>query len=320
MRIAIPLVLVLARVAQADEPLTAPPEIIQVQASAPTIDTATTSASYSITRGVAEEFLVLPEGGQIGGQLRTITAGTGGLGTGALKLTDVALFDVVGAWAIAPHYELDATLSVLAKQPSTTDEAVFQGGAVTLRRDLVERTAIALSGSTAPLMDLRGHAFGAGLTIAHKKRLNDFVTFALAAGASGTLIHTSTQDRARVERADRPWLVEAGGHAAVLVRLPEGKWGGWLGGGYAVPLVHRGLDPVGGMALAPQPRLDLELGSAVQLAWRWDLSVQLSIRDRGDLARPATRLPVLDGGFDQIQVTVGVTRRIGGHDADENTD
>jgi hypothetical protein len=34
--------------------------------------------------------------------------------------------------------------------------------------------------------------------------------------------------------------------------------------------------------------------------------------DRGDLANPATRLPVLDGGFDQIQIMVEITRRIRG--------
>ena len=37
---------------------------------------------------------------------------------------------------------------------------------------------------------------------------------------------------------------------------------------------------------------------------------ELSIIDRGDAARPATRLPVLDGGFDQIQLSVGISRRI----------
>ena len=313
-----------ARPARAHDPITAPDEIIKVQALAPAIDQTSTSESMTISRGVAEEFLVLPDGGQLGGQLRTITAGSGGLGDGALKLTDVALFDLAGSAAIAEHYELDGKVSMLAKQPSTTREPVFQGGALTLRRDLFAQTAISLTGSAAPLVDLRGHAFGGALMIAHKKRLNQYVTFALAAGASATLVRArgSTTppmvDAAAlaVDRAD-PALVEAGGHAAVLVRIPEGRWGGWLGAGYSVPLAHRGRDPVSDMPLAPQPRLDLDLGSAVQLAARWDLSIELAILDRGDLDKPATRLPILDGGFDQIQITIGVTRRLGGADRDD---
>ena len=34
--------------------------------------------------------------------------------------------------------------------------------------------------------------------------------------------------------------------------------------------------------------------------------------DRGDLANPATRLPILDGGFDQKQIVFGVVRHIEG--------
>ncbi|MEO7729917.1 MAG: hypothetical protein ABIY55_03015, partial [Kofleriaceae bacterium] len=71
-----------------------------------------------------------------------------------------------------------------------------------------------------------------------------------------------------------------------------------------------GHDPVSGMALDPRPRLDLSIGNAVQLSDHWDLSVELSILDRGDRGAPATRLPVLDGGFDQIQLSVGITRRL----------
>jgi hypothetical protein len=96
----------------------------------------------------------------------------------------------------------------------------------------------------------------------------------------------------------------------VLVRIPNGVWGGWMGAGYAVPVYHRGHDPISGMPLDPQPRLDLDIGNAVQPADQWDLAVDLSIIDRGDLAMAATRLPILDGGFDQIQLMVGISRRI----------
>lgn len=254
----------------------------------------------------AQEYLVLANGVEVGGTLRTITA-DGGVGGGRLKLTDLALFDAHLEWAIAKHYELDAQVSILAKQPSRASEDIVQGGSLTLRRALGTWTAGAIAGSVTPLLDLGGLAYGGSLFVTHKKRLNEIVTFALAAGASSTVIAATTA-------VDTPWFLEGAGHAAVLVRIPNGVWGGWLGAGYALPAYHHGHDPVSGMALDPQPRLDIDIGTGVELSEDWYLSADLAILDRGDLANPATRLPVLDGGFDQIQITVGVTRRIRGTD------
>src|SRR5437867_1654746 len=81
-------------------------------------------------RGVAEEFNVLPSGLDVGAQLRSINA-DGGLGMGSLKLTDLALFDMQAQWAFRSHYELDGSVSVVPKQPSSTSEPVFQGGGLT---------------------------------------------------------------------------------------------------------------------------------------------------------------------------------------------
>ncbi len=260
------------------------------------------SRTAGSARGAAEEFLVLPDGAEVGGRLRAITA-DGGLGGGRLKLTDVALLDVHAQWAMARQFELDGAITVLPKQPGTTHEHVLQGGSLAIRRQLMTRTAIALSGSASALQGIPGMALDGAAAVLHKHRLNEIVTFSLEGGVA------STQVRA-TGAPDHPSLIEAAGHAAVLVRVPNGIWGGWMGAGYAVPIYHRGHDPVGLMPLDPQPRLDLQLGTAVQLAPRWDLMLELSLLDRGELSDPATRLPILDGGFDQIQLTVGVSRRL----------
>jgi hypothetical protein len=42
------------------------------------------------------------------------------------------------------------------------------------------------------------------------------------------------------------------------------------------------------------------------------LFVDFAVIDRGELSDPSTRLPILDGGFDQRQVIFGVTRHIEG--------
>jgi hypothetical protein len=61
----------------------------------------------------------------------------------------------------------------------------------------------------------------------------------------------------------------------------------------------------------PQPRLDFHVGTVLSLD-KWDLFAEFAVVDRGDMVDPATRLPVLDGGFDQRQVMFGVTRHISG--------
>lgn len=252
-------------------------------------------------RHVAEEVVVLPDGVDVGGRMRLLIA-DGGIGPGPIKLTDVALFDATVQWSIASRVELDAAISMLAKQPSTIDERVAQGASLGATVALTKRTAIAASGTLHPLLGLRGVALENGLAVGHRHRLNEIVTFALGGGARSTWL--------RETEGERALIVEVTGHAAVFAREPAAIWGAWLGVGYSVPLVTRGQDPMSGMSIDPQPRLDLNIGSAVQVADHWDLAAELSVVDRGDLANPATRLPILDGGFDQVQVVVGVSRRL----------
>jgi hypothetical protein len=253
------------------------------------------------TRGVAEDFLVLPDGVDVGGRLRLITADDG-LGAGAIKLTDLALIDLHAEWGVAHGFELDGVISVLAKQPSGADAHVVQGGSLAVRRDLFTRTALAVSGSAGPLAGVKGYQLGAELFLAHKHRVNEFIAFALAGGASSTFLRPTLAD-------DKPYLLEGAAHAAVQCGFNR-MWGGWMGAGYALPALHGGRDPVSGMALDPRPRLDLNIGTAIQLGDQWDLSVDLTIIDRGDRSAPATRLPIIDGGFDQIQLGVGISRRV----------
>ncbi|MEO7730269.1 MAG: hypothetical protein ABIY55_04805, partial [Kofleriaceae bacterium] len=172
-------------------------------------------------RGVAEDFLVLPEGAELGARLRVITADEDGLGGGKIKLTDLALFDLHAQWGFAHGFELDGAVSVLAKQPGGTAEGVWQGATLALRRDLWASTALAASGSVAPLLGQPGYDLGATAFVAHKHRITQLVDFALAAGASTTLLRPT-------RAVDQPYLIEAAGHAAIEVGFDR-TWGGWMG-------------------------------------------------------------------------------------------
>jgi hypothetical protein len=56
--------------------------------------------------------------------------------------------------------------------------------------------------------------------------------------------------------------------------------------------------------------LNLEGGAALSLhSDGWNVYASYTIVDRGELDKPETTLPILDGGFDQHQVVIGVQYR-----------
>jgi hypothetical protein len=65
-------------------------------------------------------------------------------------------------------------------------------------------------------------------------------------------------------------------------------------------------------------RRSFDLGTTLGLsvgAWArsrttgWELFAILTVVDRGELDDPSTQLPILDGGFDQTQLSLGVQHR-----------
>ena len=64
-------------------------------------------------------------------------------------------------------------------------------------------------------------------------------------------------------------------------------------------------------AIDPQVRSDVRIGAVVSLVKKWDVYAEYAVLDRGDNQAPRTMLPILDGGFDQQQLTVGIVRHFG---------
>jgi hypothetical protein len=109
------------------------------------------------------------------------------------------------------------------------------------------------------------------------------------------------------------YLGEVAVGAAAHFRDPTGHVGAWVGIGYALPVLSGGTDPTNGMVVNPQPRLDLHAGIVLAPVFEWDVYLDGAVIGRGDTADPATQLPILDGGFSQRQVTIGVVHHFKGH-------
>jgi hypothetical protein len=269
----------------------------------------TTSVERS-HRGVAQDYLVLPRGGELGAQMRFITAPRGPIFEGGeqkLDFTDLALFGVSARWSLFSKLELSASANLLPKQPAYSDEKPWQSVGVGLRSPLGRNVAVALSGGGGHLMSHGGMWTRESFTIEWKKPIHeDFLSFDVQGGIHGLGL------RAPETTSSTAFITEAEIKTTALFREPRGKWGAWLGLGYAVPVQFSGKDPTTEMAIDPQPRLDFHMGTVLALVPKWDIYVDFAVIDRGELNDPATRLPVLDGGFDQRQVIFGVTRHIEG--------
>jgi hypothetical protein len=274
-------------------------------ASPPAVDSASESVSVQGSyRGVAEDYLVMPRGGELSAQMRFITADAMFGPRDSLKFTDLALFGISGRWSLFSKLELGASIDLLPKQPSDTDEKPWQSVGFSLKSPLGRHIALSVSGGGGHLMDHAGKWTHEALTLEFKKPIDPkFLAFDIQAGVNGLGLDAPNT-------TSSAFLTEVAVSTTALFHEPSGHWGAWLGIGYAVPVQASGKDPTTDMKIDPQPRLNFHAGTVLSLVPKWDLFVDLGVIDRGELADSTTRLPILDGGFDQTQIIFGITRHI----------
>jgi hypothetical protein len=265
-------------------------------------------------RGVAQDYLVMPAGGEITGQMRFLMSEPS-LGGEEMKFSDLALFSLGGRWSLFTKLELSVEASFLAKQPSFTDEKPWQSVGGALRSPLSRRAALQISAAGGHLIGHEGSWTKESLLVQWRKPIAEIMMFDIAGGVDGVSLSAP--------KAPSAFITEVALMTSALFREPSGHWGAWVGIGYAVPVAYRGQDPTTGISVDPQPRLDFRIGTVLSLVDNWDVFAEFAVVDRGDMENPATRLPILDGGFDQKQVILGVTRhftgkRRGGGDDDDN--
>jgi len=271
-------------------------------------ETLTVSSSH---RGVAEDYLVLPSGGELTAQMRFVTADAL-LDGERLAFTDLALFGLSARWSLFTKLELAAAVDFLPKQPSDTEEKAWQSVSGTLRSPLGAHVALALGGAGGHLLGHSGMWTAESLTLEWRKPIHELLTFDVQAGVNGLGLS------AKQTTSSTAFLTEVSLRAMALFHDPHGHWGGWVGLAYALPVQASGRDPTTDMEIDPRARVTFHGGGVVSLVPKWDVFVDFAILDRGDADNRATELPILDGGFDQKQIIFGVTRHFGG-DPDEPT-
>lgn len=293
----------------ADEPSSPAPDVEPRPSSRPppTIELSAGrvySSSSGDVRTNLGDWAVGPPGWDMGGELRLLTSDQGVGGGAPLKLSDVGLLRAKVRVTASRRIEASGAVDLLAKQPSYTDELVVQGATFGVKVAVSRKWALATSVAGGPTLDDSGFWGSGGTALVYRSHPDETLSFQVSAGASATALSLDGD-------GDDPWLTEASAGGMIMIHSPNGWFGMWLGGGLNVPVVHAD-------AIEPATRLDLTVGTVYAVVPDWDIYLEAGIFDRGDAGHPATQLPILDGGFDQRTIMVGVSRRFAGKSRDRD--
>lgn len=246
--------------------------------------------------------LVLRRGYEVGAEASLLHVGRGGpLGPG-IDLGAVTLLRLRGRFAWGERTDVGAGLTLLAHQPSSAGLWIWQSASLSLRQRLSDAWSGEVLLDAGPQIPRLGHWGVITATATARQRVGDSLVFEGTAGAD--VVHLPYDDgnvahifelRAGAE-ARFAWSILAF-NAGLLVAAPFASTGS-MGNGIG----------------APTPRLLSDLHAGVELAVSkvWIPYVQAKVIRRGELRDPRTTVPLLDGGFDQEQVIVGVVARVGG--------
>jgi hypothetical protein len=285
--------LVLPALAHADQPAVSE----EATRTGRTIDGVSLSGS---TRGKAQDWMIMPSGtATAGGTLAFVTAERGMGDT--LKFTDVVMTSVNARVAFRHRFELAAGATFLPKQPSFTDELLWQSASLGARVGFGDRYAAFVTGAGGVLLDDRGMWAGADVGLQARKSLHRTLLVEGTFGGSGTSLFEDQRDQAA-------WLTEVVTGGELIFRDPFGTVAGWVGTEFRFPVAHDSMmSNTGEPAYDPQTRVNFYLGGTLSYIDNWDIYAQYAFIDRGDAIDPRTTLPILAGGFDQQQIVIGVT-------------
>lgn len=292
--------------AQAPQPTPEPQPFPGAEAEVASEEVEAVSSSYDM-RSHAEDWMIAPgDTVRVGLETTLVTADADVmplLGTRQLALTDLALLRASIGYSVAGKVELLAALSLLPKQPIATDASVFQGGELGIRVGLAPFWALTLTAMGGPTIDGDGGWVDGALTLDARYEADRYVLFTghLGGGATGLIPERELIGLSEVLTGAQV-ILQAPNKAAVITGID-----------FAFPIGSSASPP---FELDPQTRVDVHVTCVLALADDWDVWLRAAVIDRGELGAPDSLLPILDGGFDQQQLTLGVSYRSRSRDPD----
>jgi hypothetical protein len=243
---------------------------------------------------------------ELGASLDFLTTKDRALGGKQVEFTDVVFFRVHALVPLGKTGELFAGVDLLPKQPSFTDEHRWQGALLGARMRMSAKLSAYARGQFGPNLDHDGFWTVGEAAVQYKRPIAEDVLFwESKVGGTYTQLFFDEQD---TQFFQTELLTETG----IAIREKRGHFATWLNFGFHFPIISRPESPdAQGRSLDPQVRVGMSFGVLVGVNRTLDLFVEAAIYDRGDVANPATTLPILSGGFDQQRVLFGFNRRFG---------
>jgi len=136
-----------------------------------------------------------------------------------------------------------------------------------------------------------------------RKSLHETLRLQGLLGASATALRLGGESERRLGFGE----VVADGE--LVFRAPHGEAAMWIGTQLRFPVGALASPASVRDTLDPQTRVNFRLGGVLAYIDDWDVFAEFSVTDRGELSAPATTLPLIDGGFDQTTLMLGLTRR-----------
>ncbi len=264
---------------------------------------ALTGGDSGSARSKANDWMIMPGGTTtFGGTIQFVTA-QAGLDDERLRFTDLVMLSLQARRSFMNRFEIFGSASFLPKQPSYTDELLWQGASLGARIGAGKRYAGVIAFAGGPLLRDRGMWSAGAMKMQARKSLHDTLVVEGGIGSATTVLFE--------ERRDKPaWLTEATASAELVFRDPRGMTAGWIGTEFRVPIVHDSTtSDLGEEPYDPQTRVNVHIGMVLSYIPNWDIFAKYMIVDRGDYIDASTTLPILEGGFDQRHFIIGLTRR-----------
>jgi Ca-activated chloride channel homolog len=275
-------------------------ESIVIQGSTPMIDF---GSSMPIRQAGSDAQISTNREVEVATSLTLLTSRGNGAEVAPLRFTDVALWNLNLSASFIPRMRLSIGNTVLAKQTETLNERLWQSTGAQIAFNTSASSAAALSAKLGSLLGRSGYYGAVGLSWSTRKRMNQWMSW--EGGLHGGVTSLSFKSDAPTS----PWFAELGASAQMQVCFGEceRRYGAaWLGFDFNRSIVHRPKDTSAVNAIDPRTTLNIEIGTFFRVTKVWDMSFSAGWSDRGDLAKPATQLPILDGGFDQLRLSVGL--------------
>lgn len=261
----------------------------------------TVGLSMSARERSMNSVLLPPKTLQVGGDLTFLISDSSPKAGEQLDFTDVGLLTLNSRYSFGP-VELALASDLLIKQPSYMDEWVPQAGSLTALIALGEQQALGINGGIGPLLEDKGRWESATLSLHAKRVVHETLVFKGALGGNFTHLGLAANPQQAF------WFSEIVVGLEAILRSPIPMFAGWVGADLHIPVAKNpdGEDPDPAGYLDPQIRLNFVLAAAYSFVRDWDLVVRFAFIDRGDKDNPQSTLPILNGGFDQQQITIGV--------------